>query len=227
MVFHTAYSGLVFRLAIVYAVAFENSVGHSKQLINRQLVHRDLVPLLLPLLCCCFCEIELGAMSKVFFFVFTSGHLMGCQEDLVVLLQRLVVLCHDGVLAFETVELPGGGLPLLDPMSAIAGKLATQVAAQYIGRMYKGMGKLLGGIPGVPPATVVVVGGGVVGTNAASIALGLGARVILLDILISRLRYLGEILHGRFETLIANPYNIANAVKEADVVIGAVLVPGG
>ena len=130
-------------------------------------------------------------------------------------------------IAFETVELPDGSTPLLDPMSQIAGRLATQVAAQYIGRMYKGCGKLLGGVPGVPPATVVVIGGGVVGTNAAEMALGLGARVIMVTRNLVRLRYLEEVLHGRFETLASNPYNIANAVKEADVLIGAVLVKGG
>ncbi|MBA7610250.1 Alanine dehydrogenase 2 [subsurface metagenome] len=130
-------------------------------------------------------------------------------------------------IAFETIETPDGKTPCLDPMSAIAGRLATQVAAQYLGRMYKGSGKLLGGVPGVPPATVVVVGGGVVGTNAAQMALGLGAHVIVLDINIDRLRYLSKVLHGRFETLASNPYNIAKAVKEADVVIGTVLVKGG
>lgn len=139
------------------------------------------------------------------------------------------VLMEKGVvaIAYETVELPNGSAPLLSPMSAIAGRLAVQVAAQYQGRMYKGSGKLLGGVPGVPPATVVVIGGGIVGTNAAQAALGLGARVIMADIDIERLRYLSEVLHGRFETLASNPYNIASAVKQADVVIGAVLVKGG
>ena len=138
------------------------------------------------------------------------------------------VLMEKGVtaVAFETIETPDGTTPCLDPMSAVAGRLATQVAAQYIGRMYKGSGKLLGGVPGVAPATVVVIGGGIVGTNAAQTALGLGARVIIADINVNRLRYLSEVLHGRFETLASNPYNIANAVKEADVVIGAVLVKG-
>ncbi len=132
-------------------------------------------------------------------------------------------------IAFETVELPDGSTPLLDPMSQIAGRLATQVAAQYMEKMYKGSGKLLGGVPGVPPATVVVIGGGVVGTNAAQMALGLGARVIIVTRNLVRLRYLEEIFYsrGRFETLASNPYNIADAVKEADVVIGAVLVKGG
>ncbi len=142
--------------------------------------------------------------------------------------QLTQVLMEKGVtaVAFETIETEDGKTPCLDPMSAVAGRLATQVAAQFIGRMYKGMGKLLGGVPGVPPATVVVLGGGVVGTNAAEMALGLGARVILLTRNLLRLRYLEEIFHGRFETVASNPYNIAQAVKEADVLIGGVLVKG-
>jgi len=139
------------------------------------------------------------------------------------------VLMEKGVtaIAFETIETPDGKTPCLDPMSAVAGRLATQIAAQYLSKMYKGSGKLLGGVPGVLPATVVVIGGGIVGTNAAEMALGLGARVIMVDLLVNRLRYLSEILHGCFETLMSTPYNIANVVKEADVVVGAVLVKGG
>jgi len=139
------------------------------------------------------------------------------------------VLMDGGVtgVAYETVQLADGSLPLLTPMSQIAGRLATQIAAQYLGRMYKGSGKLLGGVPGVLPATVVIIGGGVVGTEAAKVALGMGARVIITDIDVNRLRYLSEVLHGRLETLASNSYNIANAVKEADVVVGAVLVAGG
>ena len=149
-------------------------------------------------------------------------HLAAEEKLTHVLMDRGVV-----AIAFETVELPDGSTPLLNPMSQIAGRLAIQVAAQYLGRMYKGCGKLLGGVPGVPPATVVIVGGGVVGTNAAQMALGLGARVIMVTRNLERLRYLEEVLHGRFETLASNPYNIASAVKEADVVVGGVLVKGG
>jgi len=153
--------------------------------------------------------------------LFTYLHLAPARELTLALMKSGVV-----AIAYETVRLPDGSLPLLQPMSEIAGRVSTQIAAMYIGRMYKGMGKLLGGVPGVPPATVVVIGSGVVGTNAAQMALGLGARVVLLDINVNRLRYLSEVLHGRFETLVSNPYNIASAVKEADVVIGAVLVAG-
>ena len=153
--------------------------------------------------------------------LFTYLHLAPARELTLALMKSGVV-----AIAFETVRLPDGSLPLLQPMSEIAGRISTQVAAMYIGKMYKGSGKLLGGVPGVPPATVVVIGSGVVGTNAAQIALGLGARVVLLDINVNRLRYLSEVLHGRFETLVSNPYNIADIVKEADVLIGAVLVAG-
>jgi alanine dehydrogenase len=149
-------------------------------------------------------------------------HLAAEEKLTHVLMDRGVV-----AIAFETVELPDGSTPLLNPMSQIAGRLAIQVAAQYLGRMYKGSGKLLGGVPGVPPATVVIIGGGVVGTNAAQMALGLGARVIVVTRNLERLRYLEEVLHGRFETVASNPYNIASAVKEADVVVGGVLVKGG
>ena len=154
--------------------------------------------------------------------LFTYLHLAAAEELTHALMDRGVV-----AIAFETVELPDGTTPLLNPMSQIAGRLAIQVAAQYLGRMYKGSGKLLGGVPGVPPATVAIIGGGVVGTNAAQMALGLGARVIMVTRNLEHLRYLEEVLHGRFETLASNPYNIASAVKEADVVVGAVLVKGG
>jgi alanine dehydrogenase len=129
-------------------------------------------------------------------------------------------------IAYETVELPDGRLPLLAPMSEVAGRMAVQVGAHYLERQAGGRGKLLGGIPGVRPAKVVIIGGGVVGTNAAQVALGMGARVILMDINIDRLRVLTEILHGNLETLASNPYNIARTVRTADLLIGAVLVKG-
>ncbi len=138
------------------------------------------------------------------------------------------VMMKSGVtgIAYETVELPNGTLPLLTPMSEVAGRMAVQVGAHYLERQAGGRGKLLGGIPGVQPAKVVVVGGGVVGTHAAQIALGMGARVILMDINLDRLRTLSEILHGNFETLASTPYSVARAVGSADLVIGAVLVKG-
>jgi alanine dehydrogenase len=128
--------------------------------------------------------------------------------------------------AYETVELPNGALPLLTPMSEVAGRMAIQVGAHYLERPAGGRGKLLGGIPGVQPAKVVVVGGGVVGTNAVQMALGMGARVILMDINVDRLRALSEILHGNFETLASTPFSVARTVRTADLLIGAVLVKG-
>ncbi len=154
--------------------------------------------------------------------LFTYLHLAAAKEVTQVLMDKGVV-----AIAFETVELPDGTLPLLDPMSQVAGRLATQIAAQYLGKMYKGSGKLLGGVLGVPPATVVVLGAGNVGAGSAKVAYGMGARVIIVDISVERLRHLSEVLGGHCETLVSNPHNIANAVKEADVVIGAVLVKGG
>jgi len=138
------------------------------------------------------------------------------------------VMAESGVtgIAYETVELPNGTLPLLTPMSEVAGRMAVQVGAHYLERPEGGRGKLLGGIPGVRPADVIIVGGGVVGTHAAQMALGLGAMVTLLDISLDRLRQLSEVLHGHFVTLAANPLSIAQSVRYADLLIGAVLVKG-
>jgi alanine dehydrogenase len=137
-------------------------------------------------------------------------------------------LLESGVtgVAYETVELPNGTLPLLTPMSEVAGRMSIQVGAHYLERQEGGRGKLLGGIPGVRPANVVILGGGVVGTHAAQMALGLGASVTLMDINLDRLRTLSEILHGNFITWASNPYSIASALRRADLVIGAVLVKG-
>jgi alanine dehydrogenase len=153
--------------------------------------------------------------------LYTYLHLAANEE----LTRELAARKVTGI-AYETVELPDGSLPLLTPMSEVAGKMAVQIAAHCLERMNGGRGKLLGGIPGVLPADVVVVGGGVVGTNAAVVALGMGANVMILDINPDRLRYLTEVLRGNLNTLISNPRNIAEAVKRADVVIGAVLVKG-
>lgn len=128
--------------------------------------------------------------------------------------------------AYETVKDKAGTLPLLTPMSEVAGRMATQVGAQYLGKHYGGRGMLLGGVPGVAPAQVVVIGGGIVGTNAARIAMGMGAQVTLLDISHQRLQYLDEIFNGRLMTLSSTEPNIRAAVQKADLLIGAVLVPG-
>lgn len=129
-------------------------------------------------------------------------------------------------IAYETVEDPEGRLPLLEPMSEVAGRMASQVVSHYLEKHEGGRGVLMGGVPGVTPAHVVVLGAGTVGTNAAKVALGMGARVTLLDVNLERLRYLDDVLDGRLTTLYSNHGNIANAIKTADAVIGSVLITG-
>jgi alanine dehydrogenase len=129
-------------------------------------------------------------------------------------------------IAYETVELPNGSLPLLTPMSEVAGRMAVQVGAHYMEKENGGRGKLLSGVPGVRPADVVIIGAGVVGTNAAQVASGLGAQVFVIDIDLDRLRYLDEVMHGRLITLSSNPLTIAEAVRRADLLVGAVLIKG-
>ena len=128
--------------------------------------------------------------------------------------------------AYETVQLPSGALPLLAPMSEVAGRMSVQVGAQFLESFCGGRGVLLGGVPGVPPADVVIVGGGVVGLNAAKIAVGMGASVTVIDKSAERLRYLDDVFGGRVTTLMSNPHHIAAAARRADLLIGAVLVPG-
>lgn len=128
--------------------------------------------------------------------------------------------------AYETIQLDGGGLPLLAPMSEVAGRMAVQVGARFLEKPHGGVGVLLGGVPGVPPARVVIVGGGTVGTQAAKMAAGLGADVTIFDIDGTRLRALDDLFGGRVKTVMSNAYNLAEAVRTADLVIGAVLIPG-
>lgn len=137
-------------------------------------------------------------------------------------------MLHRGVtgIAYETVTDDEGRLPLLEPMSEVAGRMATQVVAQYLTKTHGGRGILMGGVPGVRPANIVVLGGGTVGTNAAKVALGMGANVTMLDISLERLRYLDDVLDGRITTLYSNASNIAETIKTADAVIGAVLIVG-
>jgi alanine dehydrogenase len=129
-------------------------------------------------------------------------------------------------IAYETVRDRQGTLPLLTPMSEVAGRMSVQVGASYLEKERGGRGILLGGVPGVPPAHVAILGGGVVGTNAAKIALGFGAKVTLIDVNLNRLRELDDIFGGRLYTLASNSYNVAHVTKEADLVIGGVLIPG-
>jgi alanine dehydrogenase len=137
-------------------------------------------------------------------------------------------LLHSGVIgiAYETVRDRQGTLPLLTPMSEVAGRMSVQIGAAYLQREHGGRGILLGGVPGVPPAHVTIVGGGIVGTNAARIALGFGAKVTLVDLNLNRLREIDDIFTGRVYTLASNSYNLAHSTHEADLVIGAVLIPG-
>ncbi len=128
--------------------------------------------------------------------------------------------------AYETVEAPDGSLPLLTPMSEVAGRMAVQVGAHWLEKAHGGRGMLLGGVAGVEPAHVVIIGGGVVGTNAAQMALGMGAVVTILDTNLERLRYLDQVLHGRLLTIASNHGHIVEASRTADLVIGAVLVRG-
>jgi alanine dehydrogenase len=153
--------------------------------------------------------------------VFTYLHLAPAPELTNALLERKIV----GI-AYETVQMDNGSLPLLTPMSEIAGKLAIQVGAHFLEKENGGSGVLLGGVPGVKPANVTIIGGGTVGINAAKIALGMGANVSIVDISVERLRYLSDVLEGRLTLLVSNTENVENSVYDADVVVGGVLVPG-
>jgi alanine dehydrogenase len=128
-------------------------------------------------------------------------------------------------LAYETVE-RDGTLPLLIPMSEVAGRMAIQEGAKYLEKPLKGRGILLGGVPGVKPAKVIVLGGGIVGTNSAKIAAGMGADVTILDVNINRLRYLDDVMPKNVHTLVSNEYTIREIIKDADLIVGGVLVPG-
>lgn len=129
--------------------------------------------------------------------------------------------------AYETIEDERGGLPCLRPMSEIAGRLSVQEGAKYLEKPFGGVGVLLGGVPGVARGKVAIIGGGVVGTNACRVAVGLGAQVTILDINLERLAYLDDVFRGEITTLYSSHSNIERAVAEADLVIGAVLIPGG
>lgn len=153
--------------------------------------------------------------------VFTYFHFASSKELTEKMMQTGAVC-----IAYETVETEDGHLPLLTPMSEVAGRLAVQEGAKYLERPFGGRGILLGGVAGVEPANVLILGGGVVGTNAAKMAAGLGARVTILDISIERLRYLNDIMPPNVTTMISNEYNIRQKLAEADLVIGGVLIPG-
>ncbi len=153
--------------------------------------------------------------------VFTYFHFAASRE-----LTEAVIKSKCVALAYETVELPDRSLPLLIPMSEVAGRLSIQEGARCLEKLYGGIGILLGGVPGVEPANVVIIGGGIVGTNAAKIAAGLGARVTILDVSLDRMRYLDDVMPKNVITVMSNPANIRKAISQADLVVGAVLIPG-
>ncbi len=153
--------------------------------------------------------------------LFTYLHLAPLPE----LTNRLLESKMIGI-AYETVRDRQGTLPLLTPMSEVAGRMSVQVGATYLEKERGGRGILLGGVPGVGPANVTIIGGGIVGTNAAKVALGFGAKVTLIDVNLNRLRELDDIFGGRLYTLASNSYNLAHSTQEADLVIGGVLIPG-
>ncbi len=153
--------------------------------------------------------------------VFTYLHLAAAED-----LTHALIKSQSINIAYETIQKADGSLPLLTPMSEVAGRMAVQEAAKYLEMNQGGRGVLLGGVPGVEPATVVVIGGGVVGTHAAKMACGLGAKVFLLDMNLDRLRYLSDVMPANCFPLMSSPAKLRKLVQEADVVIGAVLVAG-
>jgi alanine dehydrogenase len=141
-------------------------------------------------------------------------------------LTRAMIESESICLAYETVEMADRSLPLLIPMSEVAGRMSVQEGAKYLEKTFGGYGVLLGGVPGVPPAKVLIIGGGIVGTEAAKMAGGLGADVTIIDVSLKRLRYLDDIMPANVKTMMSNEYNIREMVRNADVIIGAVLIPG-
>ena len=153
--------------------------------------------------------------------LFTYFHFAASEE-----LTRAVAKSRSVAIAYETVQLPSGELPLLTPMSEVAGRMAVQEGAKYLEAISGGRGVLLGGVPGVLPADVLVIGGGVVGANAARMAAGLGANVTLLDVSLERLRYLADVMPANVRLLYSNRHNLLGQLAHSDLVIGAVLVTG-
>ena len=153
--------------------------------------------------------------------LFTYFHFASSEPLTHAMIERKAVC-----LAYETVEKTDRSLPLLVPMSEVAGRMAIQEGAKYLEKTFKGRGILLGGVPGVKPARVLVLGGGIVGTQAAKMAAGLGARVTIMDVSLPRLRYLSDIMPPNVQTMMSNEYNIREEIQSSDLIIGAVLIPG-
>lgn len=160
-------------------------------------------------------------LLKPHHLLFTYLHLASSEQ----LTRALLEIGLTGV-AYETIQMPDGRLPLLAPMSEVAGKMATQIGAWCLEKHQGGIGVLLGGVPGVPPAEVLIIGCGSVGTSAAKIASGMGAKVTVVDVNHERLKYLDDVLPGHVNTLYSTPYAIAEAARTTDLLIGAVLIPG-
>jgi alanine dehydrogenase len=154
--------------------------------------------------------------------VFTFFHFAADER-----LTQAVLSSGSIAIAYETIRDVRGALPLLTPMSEVAGRMSIQEGAKYLERPFQGRGILLGGIPGVAPANVVILGGGIVGTNAARVAAGLGAHVTVLDINLDRLRYLEDVMPPNVTTLFSHRHNVLECISKADLVVGAVLIPGG
>ncbi|MHB1744944.1 MAG: alanine dehydrogenase, partial [Acidobacteriaceae bacterium] len=150
--------------------------------------------------------------------LFTYLHLAPLPALTAKLLEKKVI----GI-AYETIRDKAGTLPLLTPMSEVAGRMSVQVGAAHLEKEKGGRGVLLGGVPGVPPGNVCIIGGGIVGTNAAKVAMGMGAKVTIIDMNLNRLRELDDIFNGRVYTLASNSYNVSRAAREADLLIGGVL----
>jgi alanine dehydrogenase len=153
--------------------------------------------------------------------IFTYFHFAASEQ-----LTRAHMASGAVCIAYETVELPSGELPLLTPMSEVAGRMAVQEGAKYLEKLFGGRGILLGGVPGVPPAKVVILGGGVVGVNAAKMAAGLGATVVILDVSLDRLRHLSDVMPANVQLVFSSRHNLLEQIANADLVIGAVLIPG-
>jgi alanine dehydrogenase len=153
--------------------------------------------------------------------VFTYFHFASSEE-----LTHAMIESQAVCLAYETVETKDRQLPLLIPMSEVAGRMAVQQGAKFLEKPVKGRGVLLGGVPGVPPGKVLVLGGGIVGTQAAKMAAGLGAQVTIMDVSLTRLRYLSDIMPHNVTTMFSSEYNIRRLIRDHDLIVGAVLIPG-
>jgi len=193
-----------------YTQAGAIMVNHATDAWNRELVVKVKEPLT--------AEYPLIQKGQL---LFTYLHLAAARE-----LTAYLIQCGVTAIAYETVELPNRSLPLLTPMSIIAGRLSVQFGARFLERQQGGRGVLLGGVPGVKPGKVVILGGGVVGTEAAKIAVGMGAQVQIFDVNLERLSYLETLFGSRVELLYSNALQIEASIPDADLLIGAVLVPG-